>query len=152
MENEPDEKRGHTAIEAHLTVRGGSQAIDFYKRAFGAVEDFKQLADDEKRVLHATLSVFGGQIMLNDEFPEYSPDTESPQSRGGASVTMHVNLRRPEDVDRAVERAAGEGATITMPVEDTFWGMRYGRLRDPFGHVWSIGAPLPTKGEGRLAP
>lgn len=141
---------GYTAIEAHLTVRGGNDAIDFYKRAFDAVEDFKQLADDGERVLHATLSLFGGQVMLCDEFPEYSVDTESPQSRGGASVTMHVNLHRPEEVDRAVEKAAGEGAEITMPVEDTFWGMRYGRLRDPFGHVWSIGAPLPTKEEGRL--
>lgn len=138
------------AIEAHLTVRGGNDAIDFYKRAFDAVEDFKQLADDGKRVLHATLSLFGGQVMLCDEFPEYCADTESPQSRGGASVTMHVNLPRPEDVDRAMEKAVGEGATITMPVEDTFWGMRYGRLRDPFGHVWSIGAPLPAKKEGRL--
>lgn len=140
----------YTAIEPHLTVRGGNDAIEFYKRAFGAVEDFKQLADDNRRVLHATLSVFGGQVMLCDEFPEYCTDTGSPQSRGGASVTIHVNLRRPEDVDRAVEKARGEGAEITMPVEDTFWGMRYGRICDPFGHVWSIGAPLPTKSEGRL--
>jgi PhnB protein len=144
MSNEP----GYSAIEPHLTVRGGNDAIDFYKRAFGAVEDFKQLADDGERVLHATLSLFGGQVMLCDEFPEYGTDTESPQSRGGASVTMHVNLPRPADVDRAVTKAAEEGAEITMPVEDTFWGMRYGRLRDPFGHVWSIGAPLPES-QGR---
>lgn len=133
------------AIEAHLTVRGGVEAIEFYKRAFGAVENFKQLADDGKRVLHATLSMFGGQVMLCDEFPEHSPDTASPQSCGGASVTMHVNLRLPEDVDQAVDRAVREGATVTAPVEDTFWGMRYGRLRDPFGHVWSLGAGLPEK-------
>jgi len=141
------EERRHMPIEVHLTVRGGNDAIAFYRRAFGAVEDFKKMSDDGKRVLHATLSVFGGQIMLNDEFPEYSPDTESPQSRGGASVTIHVNLDRPENVDRAVEKATDEGATVTMPVEDTFWGMRYGRLRDPFGHVWSIGASLPTSAD-----
>jgi PhnB protein len=139
----------YAPIETHLTVRGGNDAIDFYKRAFGAIEDFKQLADDERRVLHATLSVFGGQIMLCDEFPEHSPDTASPQTQGGASVTIHVNLGRPEDVDDAMKKAAGEGATITMAAEDTFWGMRYGRLRDPFGHVWSIGAALPTKEEDR---
>lgn len=141
---------GYAPIEAHLTVQGGNDAIGFYERAFGATVDFKQLAEDEQRVLHATLSVFGGQVMLCDEFPERSPDTSSPQRLGGSGVTVHVNLRRPEEVDRVMKTAAGEGATITMAADDTFWGMRYGRLRDPFGHVWSIGAPLPTKEEGRL--
>ena len=132
-------------IEIYLTVKGGLDAIDYYKRAFGAEEAFKQMADDGKRVLHANLEMFGGQIMLSDDFPEHSNDVSAPDSAGGASATIHINFKEPEKVDAAMDKAAKEGGEITMPAMDAFWGARYGRLRDPFGHVWSFAAPLETQ-------
>lgn len=134
-------------VEPHICVKGGIEAIAFYEMAFGAENTFRQLTDDGKRVLHATLSLFGGSIMLHDEFPEYkNPDGEndvlSPVTRGGASVALNINLAKPADVDAAVNRAVAAGATVIMPVEDTFWNARYGRIRDPFGHVWAFNAAL----------
>jgi PhnB protein len=80
--------------------------------------------------------------MLHDEFPDVVPDVLSPESRGGPAMTVTVNLPSPIDVDRAVRTAAAAGATVTMPVADQFWGARYGRIRDPFGHVWAFSAGL----------
>lgn len=129
-------------IQVHLCVRGGKAAIAWYERAFGAVETYEQLADDGERILHANLSVFGSEVMLHDEFPEFSPDVLSPLSRDGAGLTINVNLSSPLDVDRVVRRAVAEGAEVTMPVADQFWGARYGKIRDPFGHVWAFNAGL----------
>jgi PhnB protein len=137
-----------TPIEVYLTVKGGDAAIEFYKKAFGAEESYKQKADDGVRLLHANLKMFGGQVMLSDEFPEHSSDVVSPLSAGKASVTIHVNLKDAASVDKALAKAAKAGGTITMPADNMFWGMRYGRLRDPFGHVWSFGAPAESKGTG----
>ncbi|QCI66118.1 VOC family protein [Phreatobacter stygius] len=137
-------------IEVYLTVSGGLEAIAFYEKAFGATPAFQQMAEDGKRLLHATLSVFGAQIMLSDHFPEHGNDVAAPPMLGGTTVTVHVNLNSPAEVDAAMARAARAGATVTMPASDTFWDMRYGRLKDPFGHSWSLGAPLPSKTEGRF--
>jgi PhnB protein len=130
------------AIQAHLCVASGTEAIAFYEKAFGAVATFRQMADDGVRILHANLSLFGGQIMLHDEFPEFGGDVVSPASAGGASVAISINLPNASAVDAAVSRAIEAGAIATMPVEDAFWGARYGRVRDPFGHVWAFNAPL----------
>ena len=129
-------------IQVHLCVKGGKAAIEWYERAFGAVETYEQMADDGERVLHANLSVFGSEVMLHDEFPEFSPDVLSPQSRGGASMTISVNLARPIEVDHAMARAVQAGAEETMPAADQFWGARYGKIRDPFGHVWAFNCGL----------
>jgi PhnB protein len=129
-------------IQVHLCVKRSLEAIAWYERAFGAVETFEQMADDGERVLHANLTMFGSEVMLHDEFPEFSPDVLSPESRGGAGLTISINLAAPLDVDRAVKRAASAGAEVTMPASDQFWGARYGRVRDPFGHVWAFNAPL----------
>jgi len=129
-------------IQVHLCVKHGREAIAWYEKAFGAVETFGQIAEDGERVLHANLSVFGSEIMLHDEFPEAAPDVLSPESRGGAGMTVTVNLPSPIDVDRVVRRAAAAGAVVTMPVADQFWGARYGRVRDPYGHVWAFSAVL----------
>ncbi|PSJ58684.1 VOC family protein [Kumtagia ephedrae] len=133
-------------IQVHLCVKRGQEAIAWYEKAFGAVETFEQIAEDGERVLHANLSMFGSEVMLHDEFPEFSPDVFSPETRGGAGLTISINLRSPIDVDRAVRRAASAGAEITMPVADQFWGARYGKIRDPFGHVWAFNAPLAKAG------
>jgi PhnB protein len=128
-------------IEVYLTVRDGDAASKFYQQAFGAAETFRALADDHKRLMHCNLSVFGGQIMLSDEFPEHGGDTLSPLSRGGASVTININLPTAAEADRMMAQAEKAGAHITMPAADQFWGAHYGRLLDPFGHSWSFSAP-----------
>ena len=103
-----------TPIEVYLTVKGGDAAIEFYKKAFGAEKSY-QKADDGVRLLHANLKMFGGQVMLSDEFPEHSSDVVSPLSAGKASVTIHVNLKDAASVDKALAKAAKAGGTITMP-------------------------------------
>lgn len=133
-------------IQVHLCVKRGREAIDWYERVFGAVETYEQMAEDGERVQHANLTMFGSEVMLQEEFPELSPDVLSPEARGGAGMTIHVNLPWPIDVDRIVKRAAGAGAKITTPVADQFWGCRYGKLRDPFGHIWAFSAPLAQAG------
>ncbi|MVA96485.1 VOC family protein [Nitratireductor sp. CAU 1489] len=133
-------------IQCHLCVKDGKAAIAFYEEAFGAVETFEQMAEDGERVLHANLSIFGSEVMLQDEFPEFSSDVLGPISRGGASMTVNINLAKPDEVDAAVARAVAAGAEIVMPVDDQFWGARYGKIRDPFGHVWSFNAPLEQGG------
>jgi len=133
-------------IQVHLCVRNGLEAIAWYEKAFGAVETYEQMAEDGERVQHANLTVFGSEVMLHDEFPEFSPDVLSPRTRGGAGLTISVNLVSPIDVDRAMRRAVAAGAEVTMPVGDQFWGARCGKIRDPFGHVWAFNAPLAGAG------
>jgi PhnB protein len=130
------------AIQVHLCVRDGKAAVAWYERAFDAVETFEQMAEDGERVLHANLALFESEIMLHDEFPETSEDVLAPASRGGASMTVTVNLATPARVDAAFEKAVGAGAEPLMAPVDAFWGARYGRLRDPFGHVWAFSAPI----------
>jgi PhnB protein len=132
-------------IEVYLTVSNGLEAIEFYKKAFGAKVVFQELTEDGKQVMHATLSAFGGHIMLSDYFPEFVKDVAPRTSEGQPSITVQINLKTPLEVDGAMARAQGAGATVTMPAEDTFWVMRYGRLRDPYGYVWAFGAPLPLQ-------
>ena len=120
----------------HLTIGGGrgAEAVDFYKAAFGAEELRRQPAQDGKRLLHAHLRINGGDLMLADDFPEYHGG--GPVAPGG--VTLHIHV---DDADAVWNRAVAAGAEVRMPLEDQFWGDRYGQLKDPFGHSWSIGAP-----------
>lgn len=134
-------------IQAHICVKDGKEVLAFYEKAFGANILFKQMADDGKRVMHANVEIFGGEVMLHDEFPEFGGDVLSPPSRGGASMAININLKTPADVDAAVTRAKSAGATIILEPQDVFWGSRYGRIRDPFGHVWEFNAP--SAGEGK---
>ena len=121
----------------HLTIRDrrGTEAIDFYVRVFGAQESGRHFADDGVRLMHAHLQINGGSLMLNDDFPEYSGEESAPP----ASVTLHLQV---DDADRWWARATEAGAQVRMPLDNQFWGDRYGQLVDPFGHVWSIGGPL----------
>src|SRR5258707_15677030 len=109
-------------IQAHICVKNGLEAIAFYKKAFNAECPFHQLADDGKRVMHANIELFGSEVMLHDEFPEFGGDVLSPLSRGGASMTINVNLPKPADGDAAVDRARSVGAEGLMGPQDTFWG------------------------------
>ncbi len=87
--------------------------------------------------MHAAISIYGSMLMLVDENKDWG--LQSPLSLGGTPVTLHLNV---PDADAAIERAAAAGATVTMPAHDAFWGDRYGQVKDPFGHSWSIAHPL----------
>jgi uncharacterized glyoxalase superfamily protein PhnB len=125
--------KGYHTITPFMTVRDAARAIEFYKQAFGAKEK-GVMKGPEGKVMHAELVIGDSIIMLADEFPEFG--SLSPQSTGGSGTGLHIYI---EDVDSAFDRAVKAGATVEMPVADMFWGDRYGKLRDPFGHKWSIG-------------
>ena len=137
MEHEQEQGPAQ-GLTPHLTIRDGkaADAIDFYVRAFGAAEQMRAPADDGKRLLHAHLTINGGSLMLNDDFPEHHG---GGPAAAPSAVTLHLQV---DDADRWFERAVGAGATVAMPIGDQFWGDRYGRVTDPFGHSWSIGAPI----------
>jgi PhnB protein len=132
-------------VMPHLVVKGGLAAIKFYENAFDADLENLMMAEDGKRVLHADLEINDGMIMLCDEFPEFSTVTTAPPTAGNASVAIHLELKKPKHVDRIMAQAAEYGAEVLMPAADMFWGARYGRVRDPFGHVWSFGAKIKHK-------
>jgi len=123
---------GYHTLTPYMTVRDAARAIEFYKQAFGAVEKGVSKTPDGK-IMHAELRIGDSVIMLADEFPEFG--SLSPQSTGGAGMGLHIYT---EDVDAAFDRAVQAGAAAEMPVMDMFWGDRYGKLKDPFGHKWSI--------------
>jgi PhnB protein len=124
---------GYHTVTPHITVNDGNKAIEFYKKAFGAKEVYRMPGPGGK-IMHAEIQIGDSMIMLNDEFPEMD-GSRSAKSLGGSAVTL--NLYVP-DVDKLFNQAVAAGATATMPVADMFWGDRYGKLKDPFGHNWSI--------------
>lgn len=121
-----------TTVTPHLICAGAADAIAFYKRAFNAVEEGVLNAPDGK-VMHAQIRVNGSSVMLVDEMPQWG--ALGPKSLNGSPVTIHLYV---EDVDATVAQAVEAGAKITMAVSDTFWGDRYGKIEDPFGHQWSV--------------
>jgi PhnB protein len=125
---------GAASVTAHLTVSDAAAAIEFYKKAFGAVEVARMPIPGSGKLLHAEINIRGTAIMLCDELPmmEY---WQSPATLKGTTVALHLWC---EDVDAAFKQAIAAGATISMPLIDMFWGDRYGKLRDPFGHEWSL--------------
>jgi len=130
-----------TAAIPHLAVSDAHAAIAFYEKAFGAVLEEKHAAQDGQRLMHARLKLGTGVLMLHDEFPEFGDHggSKAPTRLGGVSCTLHMDF---VDSDAAWDQALAAGATVLMPLDNQFWGMRYGQLKDHFGHVWSIGGPL----------
>ena len=120
----------------YLTVVGGKAAVDFYTRAFGAEKLFRNVAQDGERLMHSRMRINGSIVMLSDDFAEHRGNAPLPAPAG---VMMHLQV---EDADVWFNRAVAAGAQARMPLADMFWGDRYGQLVDPFGHVWSIAAPL----------
>ena len=123
---------GFHSLNAYLAVDRATEAIEFYKRAFGAKERSRMPGPDGT-IGHAELEIGDSIVMLSDPFPQssYSP----PNLLGGTTIGL---LFYTEDVDATVQRAVDAGGTISMPVQDMFWGDRFGQLTDPFGHVWQI--------------
>lgn len=126
------------SLGAYLTVSNAAAAIDFYKAAFGAVEEARMPGEDGK-IMHAELRLFGGAVMLSDEFPEFG-NTKSPLTLGGTSFNMIATVDTRAAVDAAYDRALAAGGAAVMPPADMFWGARFAMLRDPFGHLWAFNA------------
>jgi uncharacterized glyoxalase superfamily protein PhnB len=126
---------GKENLIPHLVCDPCSKAIEFYKKAFGAEELMRMPAPDG-RIMHAAIRIGNSHVFLADDFPEYcGGKASSPKALRGTPVTIHQYVR---DCDAAVKRAVDAGATVVMPVEDMFWGDRYGIVTDPFGHSWSF--------------
>ena len=123
---------GSNTVTPYLICNGAAAAIEFYKQAFGAEETGRMDAPDGK-LLHAELRLGDSAIYLSDANPEWQ--AQSPNDLGGTPVVIHLYV---QDADAVVAQATEAGATVTMPVQDTFWGDRFGKLTDPFGHHWSV--------------
>lgn len=123
---------GMHTVTPHLVCAGAADAIEFYKKAFNAV-DLGRMMGPQGKLLHGAVRIGNSTVMLADEFPDWG--AFGPKSLKGSPVTIHLYV---EDVDAFVSRAAAAGAKITMPVQDMFWGDRYAKLEDPFGHHWSV--------------
>jgi PhnB protein len=123
---------GMHSVTPHLVCAGAADAIEFYKKAFGAVEEARLPGPDGK-LRHAMIRIGDSAVMLVDENPEWG--MLGPKSLKGSPVTIHLYV---QDADAFAARAVKAGAKITMPLQDQFWGDRYGTLVDPFGHNWSV--------------
>ena len=124
---------GYHSVTANLVIKGASKAIDWYKQALGAQELYRMPGPDG-RLMHAEIKIGDSVIMLTDEMPEMGG--KGPATLGGTPVSLMIYCK---DCDALFNRAVGAGASVRMPLEDAFWGDRWGMVTDPFGHVWSIG-------------
>lgn len=120
----------------HLIVSDGLAALKFYKEVLGAVDGDNMMAPDGKRLMHGEILLDGHRLFLSDEFTESEGGTlKGPDRLGGTCVRITLETG---DADAVVERAAARGSRVLMPVQDMFWGARYGKFLDPFGHEWGI--------------
>ena len=127
------------ALSPHLVVDDANAAIDFYVNAFGAVE-VGRIPGPDGKLIHGAVQIDGATVMLADDFPEMSDGKSmTPKALGGTPVTIHLTVT---DVETRFQQAVDAGATVVMPLEAQFWGDRYGMVRDPFGHQWSLGQPV----------
>ena len=124
---------GFHTLTPYLSIRGAAQAIDFYKRAFGATERFRMSGPDGKTVGHAEIVIGDSIVMLADEFPQFG--NTSPQTLNGTPVCFGLYVK---DADAAYQRALDAGATVLKPIADQFYGDRAGTIQDPFGHKWTL--------------
>ena len=123
---------GMHSITPHLVCAEAAKAMEFYKQAFGAVE-LARLPGPDGKLLHALMRIGDSAFMLVDEFPDWG--ALGPKALKGSPVTLHIYV---EYVDALMDQAVAAGAKVTMPVDDAFWGDRYGQVEDPFGHHWSM--------------
>ena len=124
---------GYHTVTPHIIVKDAAKAIDFYTKAFGATENFRMPGPDGKSVMHAEIKIGNSHVMLAEENPDWQ--CKGPTLLGGTPVTIHLYVN---DADAAFKKAVDAGAEATMPVDTMFWGDRYGKVTDPFGHVWSV--------------
>ena len=125
---------GYHTVTPYLCIRGAADAIEFYKKAFGATEICRMPYPDGTKLMHAEIQIGDSHIMLGDEMPGMGT-SKSPMSLGGNCVSQHLYV---DNVDKAIEKAVAAGAKVEMPAMNMFWGDRFGKLVDPFGHSWSV--------------
>ena len=123
---------GYHTVTPSIIVRDGAKAIEFYKRAFGA-EEVSRMAGPDGKLMHAEIRIGDSIVMLGEENEQWG--TRSPLSTNGNPGSLHIYV---DDADAAFARALSAGATVRYPLEDAFWGDRYGKVADPFGHEWGI--------------
>jgi PhnB protein len=131
----PPETTPTTMVTAHLAVSDARKAIAWYEEAFGAKEVSRNVGPGN-RIMHATLQIGSSLVYVSDVFP--GSDIRDPERLGGSSVSLHL---RDPDIDRVWQQAVDAGANVTMQLADQFWGERFGKVIDPFGHVWTFGYP-----------
>jgi uncharacterized glyoxalase superfamily protein PhnB len=124
---------GHHTVTPHLVVRGVASAIDFYKHAFDAVEVMRMPGPDGFSIMHAEITIGDSHVYLADELPNMGD--KAPPTLNGTSVGIHLYVK---DADAVMKKAEEHGAKVLMPATDMFWGDRFGKIADPFGHSWSI--------------
>jgi PhnB protein len=136
---------GYHSLNAYLAVNDAAAAIEYYSEVFGAKERFRMDGPDGK-IGHAELQIGDSVLMLSDPNPQsnYTP----PKELGGTSAGLLLYV---EDVDAVVTKATEAGATLTMPVENMFWGDRFGQVTDPFGHAWQIATHVEDVSEEEMA-
>jgi len=127
---------GSHTVTPRMFVRGAADAIEFYQKAFGAVE-LGRAADPSGKIFNADIKIGDSTISLADESPEFG--NFSPPSLGGSTVIITLNV---EDADMVWNQAVSAGAKIVFPIADQFYGLRQGRLEDPFGHLWIVSSPI----------
>ena len=127
---------GYHTITPYITVSDGAGAIEFYQNAFNA-EELSRLPAPDGKIMHALMRIGDSFLMLHDEYPDMG--AKGPNAIGGSPVTLHLYV---PDVDAFFDRAVKAGAKVTMPVQDMFWGDRFGSLEDPYGHKWGIATQI----------
>ena len=127
---------GQEHLIPHLVCDPCAEAIEFYKKAFGAEEIHRMPAPDGRRIMHAAIRIGSSFVFLVDDFPEFcGGKAQSPRALKGTPVSLHHYVA---NCDAAIKRAQDAGATVVMPAQDMFWGDRYGVVTDPYGHKWSF--------------
>jgi len=127
---------GHENLIPHLVCSPCTEAIEFYKQAFGAEEIHRMPSPDGQRIMHAAIRIGKSYVFLVDDFPEYcGGKSGTATALGGTPVTLHHYVA---DCDAAIQRAQDAGAKVEMLAADMFWGDRYGVVSDPYGHKWSF--------------
>jgi PhnB protein len=137
--------KGYHALTPSLAVDNAAEAIEFYKRAFGAKERMRMPAPGGT-IAHAELEIGDSVLMLSDPFPQAT--VKPPKQVGGTTVGIFMYV---EDVDEVVQQAVDAGATITMAVADQFWGDRFGTVTDPFGHEWLLATHVEDLSDEEIA-
>ena len=129
----------------HVIVNDGMAALKFYEEVFGGQVGHNMMAQDGKRLMHGEVTVDGHKFFVSDEFTTAEGGMcKTPQTLGGTSVRITLQT---DNADAVVERAVAGGAKVLMPLQDMFWGARYGQIEDPFGHVWGINQQLKEQSE-----
>jgi PhnB protein len=136
---------GYHSVTPYLTVHDAARAIDFYKRAFGAKEVMR-MDGPQGKIVHAELNIGDSKLMLADEMP--NGNSRSPQSVGSTTAGVFLYV---EDVDSVYKQAVSAGAKAEMPPADMFWGDRFGKLMDPFGHSWSVATHIEDVAPAEMA-